>query len=86
VADRQYHHLLSVIVIEGDVSSMTEFNYPLAELRWHFFDGTANLWMLAEFFDALSDRLDGTPSRISALGKQKIIEAGHIEERGLGPP
>jgi hypothetical protein len=43
VADRKYHDLFSVVMIQGDIGSMSEFNHPLAELWRHFFYRTANL-------------------------------------------
>ena len=37
--DRQDHDLLSVVMMESNIGSMSEFNYPLAQLRRQLFDG-----------------------------------------------
>ena len=60
MADSQYHDLFPVVMIEGDIGPMPEFNHPLTELRRQLFDRAANLWVLAERFYALPNRLDST--------------------------
>jgi hypothetical protein len=68
VADCQYHNLFFVVVIQGDISAMSEVNHSLAELRRQLFDWTANFRVLAEHFYTLPNRLDGTPGCVAALG------------------
>lgn len=41
--------------------------------------------MLTERFYALPDYLDRTLGRIPALGSQKVMETGHIQQGRLGP-
>jgi hypothetical protein len=65
---------------------MPEFNHPLAKLRRQIFDGTANLRVLAESFHTLPDRLDGALCSLPALGSQKLVETGHIQQGRWGPP
>ena len=86
MANRQNHNLFPVVVIQCDVGSMPEFNHPLAKLWRQLFDKTANLRVLAERPHALPDRLDGALCGIPALGSQKLMETGHIQQSRLGPP
>jgi hypothetical protein len=86
MADRQNHNLFPVVVIQGDVGPLPEFNHPLAELWWQLFDRPANLRMLAERFHTLPDGIDGALCSIPALGSQKLMETGHIQQGWLGPP
>ncbi len=85
MANRKNHNLSPVVMIQGDVCSGREFDYPLAKLRRHLFDRAANLRMFAERFHALTDRLDGPLRGIPALGSQKLMEPGYIEQGCLGP-
>lgn len=78
MADCEYHDLFPVVMIKSDVGSVSEFHYPLAELRRHFFDRPANLRMLAESFYTLPDRFDSALGGIPALGSQKIMKPAHI--------
>ena len=86
MADRQNHNLFPVVMIQGDVGSVPEFDYPLAKLRRQLFDRAANLRVFAERFHALPDRLDGALRGIPALGSQKLMEPGHIQQGRRGPP
>jgi hypothetical protein len=86
MADRQNHNLFPVVVIQGDVGPLPEFNYPLAKLWRQLFDRTANLQVLAERFHTLPDRLDGALCGFPAFGSQKLMETGHIQQGRLGPP
>jgi len=83
VADGEDHDLFAVVVIQDDVGALAEFDDPFSELRRQFFDGTANLRMSAERFDALSNCLNGSLGRVLAFGGQKIIESSHIQHRRL---
>jgi hypothetical protein len=47
VANREYHDLFPVVMIQSDVDSMSEFNQPLPELWCRFFDWAADLGVLA---------------------------------------
>ena len=69
VADRQYHNPFSVVVTEGNMGSMPEFNHPLAKLRRHFFDRATDFRVPAKQFDAPANRLDG------ALGGVKVLRS-----------
>ena len=86
VADRQNHNLFPLVVIQGDIGPLPEFNHPLAKLRRQLFDRTATLRMLAERLHTLPDRPDGALCGILALGSQKLMEAGHIQQGRVGPP
>jgi hypothetical protein len=68
MADSQYHNLFSIVMIEGYISSLTELNYPLTELRRQLFSRATNLWMLTESFYALPNRFDSTLRCIPAFG------------------
>src|SRR5258708_10090058 len=72
-------------MIQVDVSSLSEFNHPLAELRRHFFDRAANFRVLAECFQALPDGLDGALCGVPALGSQKM-ETRHVQQGRSRPP
>ena len=85
MADRQNHNLFPVVVIQGDVGTLPEFNHPLAKLWRQLFDKTAYLRVLAERFHALPDRLDGALCGIPALGSEKFMETGHIQQSRWGP-
>lgn len=78
VAHRQYDDSFPVIMVQDDISSVSEFDHPLAELRGHFFHRAANLRMFAEHFHALADCLDGALGGVGALRSQKLMEALHI--------
>lgn len=80
VADRQNHDLFPVVVIQGDVGPVPEFNHPLAKLQRQIVHETANLRVLAESFHTLPDRLDGALRSLRALGSQKPMETGHIQQ------
>ena len=67
VADGQNHDLLSVVMVEGDISSVSEFNHPLAEFRRHFFDWAADFRMLGERSYALSDCFNGALGGVATL-------------------
>lgn len=69
MADSQYHNLFSIVMIEGYISSMTELNYPLTELRRQLFSRATNLWMFTESFYALPDRFDSALRCIPAFGR-----------------
>ena len=86
MADGHNHNLFSVVVIQGDVGPVPEFNHPLAKLRRQLFDGTASLRVLAERFHTLPDGPDGALGGIPALGSQEAMEAGHIQQGRWGPP
>ena len=85
VADGQNHDLLSVVTVEGDIRALAEFDDPLAEFGREVFDGTTDLWVLAENFHALADRFDGTAGGVGAFGSEKLMEAGYVPQGGWGP-
>jgi hypothetical protein len=78
MADCEYHNLFPIVMIKGDVSSMSEVDHPLAKLRRHFFYRPANLRMLAESLYTLPDRFDGALCRVAAPGSQKIMKPDHV--------
>src|SRR5271165_1251031 len=73
VANRQYHDLFSVVVIQGSVRSASEFNHPFAELGRHFFDRPAHLRMPGQRLYTLTHRLYGALGGVPALGCKKIM-------------
>jgi hypothetical protein len=79
VADRQYHNLFAVVVIQSDISSVAKVDHPFSKLRRQLFDRSANLWVLAQRFYALPDRLHCTLGGVSALGDKKCVQTGHIQ-------
>lgn len=85
VADRQYHDLFSVIVIESDIGPMSEVDYPLAELWRQLIDRTANRRVLHDRFYALPDRRDGALGRVQTLGSQEAVKTGHVPQGRLRP-
>ena len=85
VADCEDDDLFTVVVIQNDVGALAEFDDPFSEFGRHFFDGTANLGMSAERFDALSNCLDGSLGCVPAFGAEEVIETGDIQQRGLRP-
>jgi hypothetical protein len=83
VADRQNHNLFPVVVVQGHVGSLPEFNNPLPKLRRQLFDRTANLRVLPERFHTLPDRFDGPLRGFTALGSQKPMKTGDIQQGWL---
>src|ERR1700678_945107 len=86
VADRQYHDLVPVVMIQSDIGATSEFNDPLAEFRRHLFDRAADFRVLAQRFYALPNCLDGALGGIPALRNQKLMETGYVQQSGLRPP
>jgi hypothetical protein len=85
MANRQDHDFFPVIVIQRKICAMSEFNDPFAELWRHFFNRAAHLRVPGKRFNTLPDRFDGAPGGVSALGSQKGMKAGDIQERRFGP-
>jgi hypothetical protein len=83
VPHRQDHDLFPVEVIEGDVSSTSKFNDPLAEFGRQLFDWSTGLGVPAQHSCSLPDRFDGATGRFRAFGGEKIMEAGHIPQSGV---
>ncbi len=86
VADGEDDDLFAVEVVEGDVGSVAEFDYPLAEFGEHFLDRAADLGMFGEGFHALADGGDGAAGCVGTFGGEEIVEASEVTERSLGPP
>ena len=83
--DRQYYDLIPIVMIQGNVGSMSELNHPLAEFWRHFFEWAANLRVPGQRLYALPDGLNGALGGTLALGRQKIMETGNVQQSGVGP-
>jgi len=83
VADGQNHDLFPVVVVQGDVCCMSELDHPLAKLWRELFDRASNLRVLPERFHTLPNRFYGPLRGLPALGRQKLMKAGYIEQGRL---
>ena len=85
VADGEDYDLFSVAAVEGDIGALAEFNDPLAELGEQVFDGTADLGVLGEDFDALADGFDGAAGGVRTFGGEEGMETSDVRERWRCP-
>ena len=67
VANGQNNNLFTVEAIQSDVSTLSEFNHPLAKFRRQLFHRPAGFRVLAKCFHAFADLLDGASRGIWAL-------------------
>jgi hypothetical protein len=80
VADRQDYDFLPIVMIQGNISSMPEFDDPLAKLWRYFVYQAANFRMLGERLDPLPNRLNRALGRVAAFREEKVVETGDIPQ------
>lgn len=85
VANGEDDNLLPIVMGEGDVGALTEFDDPLAKLGGQIFNRATDLWMPAKRFDTLPQGMDGALRGIAALRSEKGVEPGYIRKGWLGP-
>src|SRR5579863_9848921 len=82
---RKYHDLLSVEMIQDNISAAAEFDDPFAEFERQFVDGAADPGTFSEDPDTLPNGLDRAFGRVAAFGRQKIVQTAHIPQRSFRP-
>jgi hypothetical protein len=85
MAHRQNRNQLTFMAIEHHVSGVAKRYEPFSELRGHILNWSANLGMLGKCFYALLYDASGTSRRLPALGRQEIMQARHVPQRGWCP-
>jgi hypothetical protein len=73
VSNRENNDLFPVVMVQGDISPMAEFDHPLPEFYGELINWSANLRMFAEGFHALAERSDGALGCIQILRCQKSM-------------
>jgi hypothetical protein len=79
MSDRQYLYEINIfiIIIEGDVSTFSEFDDIFSE---SVFDHTPESWMLGEFSERSIDCCHCLPCNGDILGTEEFIEPSEIIE------
>ena len=85
VTHREDYDFFAIVAIESHVSAAAELDDPLAELYRKLFDRAADLGVLGENLDTLTDGFDGSFGGVAVFGRKKGVESGHVAEGGLGP-
>jgi len=75
MAHGENYYFFAVEVIQRNVSSVSEFDDPLAKLWRQLVEWTAHLRMLAQRLHSLADGFDGALGCVATLGSQEIVQA-----------
>src|SRR5258708_29273119 len=79
---RQHHNLFSVVMIESDVSSVSELNHQLTELWRQLFNRKATLRMLRKRLHAPTNCLHRALGLIATFGNLEGMKRCHLQHIG----
>jgi len=85
MADCEDHGFSAVIVIEGNVGTLSKFDDPFPKFGRHFLDGAANLGMSSEHLNSLPDGCDGALGCVLAFSSEEVVEALDIQQGAVRP-